>query len=153
MVIVGCHRNLYDANTWWSTTSTSLISLSSHFCACMHICVRAQRHLKMKSFKNNKSSHRKPLPFVFCSVVGNLNESDGGRVGGAEQEYLICKSQVKHDWVWSPNGWETLHPPWDFSGFKSCADSTKVPRVYAHAKRSCHYVTVPVVHISELGGW
>lgn len=152
MVIVGCHRNLYEANTWWSITSTSLISLSSHFCACMHICASAQRHLKMKSFKNNKSSHGTPVPFVFCSVVGNPNESDGGRVGGAEQEHLIWKAKLSttecgHQCLGD------LTSALRFLWVQIVCRLYKSPPCVCACKRSCYYVTVPVVHISELGGW
>ena len=30
------------------------------------------------------------------------------RVGGTEQEYSLSKAEVKHDRVWSPNGWATI---------------------------------------------
>ena len=52
-------------------------------------------------------------------------------VDGTEQKHSLLKTKVKHNRVWSPNGWVTitglaLHLPRDFFGVKFCADSTKV---------------------------
>ena len=84
------------------------------------------------------------------------------RVSGAEQGHSFLKARVKHNRVWSPNGWLiimcwALRLPWDFSRVKFCADSirvlwmrwqTKVPRVYPHAKRSRTHAKYPVVRVS-----
>lgn len=71
-------------------------------------------------------------------------------VGSTQQEHSLWKTLLKHDQMWSPQGWVTVLCKAlrvSFHGVRFCADSiypTKVsrwdykprPHVYTHAKRS-----------------
>ena len=85
---------------------------------CTITCIPIRVHIKIK------------IPSTVChTIVWTHRNTDWG-VSGAEQEYSLSKTKVKHNQAWSPNGsmhdWSWWILPQDFSGIKFCADSTKI---------------------------